>query len=366
MNITMKISTDNTQTENVGSEQPQLSQRPFLRFRQIIEKYFGEQKITETRKAIVLNDLVNASSPGNDFFIMILFSSAIATFGLIADLSVVTIGAQLIDPLMSPILGLAIASLSGLQRMFNRSFVAIVKGAGAAIGISALISFFTYRLPYSIHASIPHEVMVRTTASPFDLGIAIVGGAAAAYALAHPRLDAALPGVAIATALMPPLCTIGFGVAFQSTFIVLGAALQFFTNYAAITFAAIITFALLGFGPNKFKKDEDLSHSVLVSAIMVLIIAIPLMMLAWNSVSTARLDNRVSDVIMGNLPDSVQPQLVDLEINSVENKTDITVTLRMVRELTSPETLFLHTVLVDQMGTPVTMRVVILPMQIID
>lgn len=362
----MKISTDNTQTESIESEQPQLSQKPFVRFRKIIKKYFGEQKLSETRKAIVLNDLVDAASPGNDFFIMILFSSAIATLGLIADLSVVTIGAQLIDPLMSPILGLAIASLSGLTRMFNRSIAAIIKGAGAAIGISALISFFTYRLPYSIHASIPHEVMVRTTASPFDFGIAIVGGAAAAYALAHPRLDAALPGVAIATALMPPLCTIGFGIAFQSTFIILGAALQFFTNFTAIAFAAIIMFAMLGFVPNKFKKNKDLSRSIFVSAIMMLIIAIPLMIFAWNSVSTARLDSHISDVILANLPDSVQPQLVDLEINSVKNKTDITVTLRMVRELTPSETRFLHTALVDQLGDPVTVQIVMLPMQIIN
>ncbi len=203
---------------------------------------------------------------------MILFSSAIATFGLIADLSVVIIGAQLIDPLMSPVLGLAIISLSSLDQVFNRSFIAIIKGAGAAIGISDLISFFTYRLPYSIKASIPHEIMIHTTASPLDLGIAFVGGAAAAYALAHPRLGAILPGVAIATALMPPLCTIGFGVAFQSIFIVLGAALQLFTNFVAIIFSAIVTFALLGFGPIKSKRNNGLSRSKLVSAIMTLII----------------------------------------------------------------------------------------------
>ena len=270
--MTINFSIDNTQIENIESGQPQLSHRPFLRFWQIIEKYFGKQNLTETRKAIVLNDLVDAASPSTDFFIMILFSSAIATFGLIADLSVVIIGAQLIDPLMSPVLGLAITSLSSLDQVFNRSFIAIIKGAGAAIGISALISFFTYRLPYSIKASIPHEIMIHTTASPLDLGIAFVGGAAAAYALAHPRLGAILPGVAIATALMPPLCTIGFGVAFQSIFIVLGAALQFFTNFVAIIFSAIVTFALLGFGPIKSKRNNGLSRSKLVSAIMTLII----------------------------------------------------------------------------------------------
>jgi uncharacterized membrane protein len=196
--------------------------------------------------------------------------------------------------------------------MFNRSFIAIIKGAGAAIGISALISFFAYRLPYSIQAPIPYEVIVRTTASPLDLGIAIVGGAAAAYALAHPRLDAALPGVAIATALMPPLCTIGFGFAFQSTFIIFGAVLQFFTNFIAIAFSAIITFALLGFVPNKVKKSNDLSLSVLVSAIMVLVIAIPLAILSWNTISAARLNSRASNVIIDNLPVSLQPQVIDL------------------------------------------------------
>ena len=363
--MTTKNPADSTQSKNSESGQSQMSQKPFLWFRQIIKRYFGKQKLTETRKAIVINDLVDAASPGNDFFIMILFSSAIATLGLIADLSVVTIGAQLIDPLMSPILGLAIASLSGLNRMFNRSFIAIIKGAGVAIGLSALISFIAYRLPYSIQASIPHEVMVRTATSPLDLGIAIVGGAAAAYALAHPRLDAALPGVAIATALMPPLCTIGFGVAFQNTFIILGAILQFSANFVAITFSAIVTFALLGFGPDKGKRSNDLSRSVLVSAIMMLIIAIPLAILAWNTVSSSRLNSRASDVILDNLPASVQPQLVDLVINSVGDKKDLTITLRMVRELTPSEALLLRDALADQVGDPVTLQIVTLPMQII-
>jgi len=249
--------------------------------------------------------------------------------------------------------------------MFNRSFIAFIKGAGVAVGLSALISFFAYRLPYSIQASIPHEVMVRTVTSPLDLGIAIVGGAAAAYALAHPRLDAALPGVAIATALMPPLCTIGFGIAFQSTFIILGAVLQFSTNFIAITFSAIVTFALLGFGPIKGEKSKNLSRSVLVSVIMMLVIAIPLAILSWKTISSARLNSRASDVILNNLPVSVQPQLVDLVINSVGDKRNLAVTLRMVRELTPSEALLLHTALADQLGDPVTLQVVTLPMQII-
>ena len=334
--------------------------------RHFLKKVFKDQKISETRKAIVLNDLVDAASPDTDFFIMILFSSAIATFGLISNLSVVTIGAQLIDPLMSPILGLAVASLSGLHRMFNRSILAITKGAGTAIFVSAVISFFGFRLPNGINAHIPHEILVRTVATPLDLGIAIVGGAAAAYALAHPRQDATLAGVAIATALVPPLCTIGFGVAFQNPTIILGAILQFLTNFVAITFSAISVFALLGFKPAKDKSSNTLSRSVVVSAIMMMIIAIPLAVLAWNSLSAARLNNRVSGVVIENLPVSAQAQLVDLAISTVGNEKEITITLRMVRKLTLPEAKFLQDVIADQLIDPITLRIITMPMQVFE
>lgn len=334
--------------------------------RHFFKKGYKDQKISETRKAIVLNDLVDSASPDTVFFILILFSSAIATFGLIANLSVVTIGAQLIDPLMSPILGLAIASLSGLHRMFNRSILAITKGAGTAIAVSAVISFFGYRLPYGITAHIPHEVMVRTVATPLDLGIAIVGGAAAAYALAHPRQDATLAGVAIATALVPPLCTIGFGVAFQNPTIMLGASLQFLTNFVAITFSAISAFALLGFKPTKEKTSITLSRSIVVSAIMMMIITIPLVVLAWNTLSAARLNNRVSGVVIENLPVSAQAQLIDLAISTVGKEKEITVTIRMVRDLTLSEAKFIHETIADQFTDPITLRIITMPMHVFD
>jgi hypothetical protein len=99
---------------------------------------------------------------------------------------------------------------------------------------------------------------------------------------------------------------------------------------------------------------------------MMLIIAIPLAILAWNTISSSRLNRRVSDVILDNLPASVQPQLVDLVINSIGDKKDLTITLRMVRELTPSEAQLLRDALADQVGDPVTLQIVMLPMQIID
>jgi len=326
-----------------------------------IKQFLNNQKLTQTRKAIVLNDLVDAGSPGVEFFVLVLFSSAIATFGLIADQSVVTIGAQLIDPLMSPLLGLAIASLSGLRRMFRRTLIAAIEGSSAAIALAAIISFIVYRLPYGINAKIPHEVLLRTTASPLDLGIAIVGGAAAAYALAHPRLDAALPGVAIATAIMPPLCTIGYGIAFQNTFIIFGAIFQFLTNLIAITFAAIVTFALLGFRDINGNHKDDLSRSLLISTIMMLIIAIPLGVLAWNTFSAARINSQAKNIVLEYLPTSADPGLIDLSIQSQSGHKEIIITTRLSRTLTENEMVELKDALSEQFGNEITVQLVTLP-----
>jgi uncharacterized hydrophobic protein (TIGR00271 family) len=331
-----------------------------------LRQFLHSQRLTQTRKAIVLNDLVDAGSPGIDFLVLIIFSAAIATFGLLSDQSVVTIGAQLIDPLMSPILGLAIASLSGLQRMFRRSLLAVIEGAGLAVLLAAVLSFFIYRLPYGVNAITPHEVILRTSATPLDLGIAMVGGGAAAYALAHPRLDATLPGVAIATAIMPPLCTIGYGIAFTNTGIILGATLQFFTNFIAIAFAAVLTFALLGFRDIGNKKHADISRSVIISSIMMLIIAIPLGILAWNTFSAARLNSQARTVINQSLPASANHEIVDLVIRSQKSQRIVTVSTRLSRSLSDKEINTVKNSLMELLGDSLELRFVTLPMQIVN
>jgi uncharacterized hydrophobic protein (TIGR00271 family) len=214
-------------------------------------RYLEKLKIGDGRKKTVISILVDKRLSNTDFLLLIFFSSTIATLGLIANLPAVTIGAQLIDPLMSPILGLAIAYLSDHGSSAKRSIMDILKGVGSAVVFSSIISFFMYRLPYGSHASIPFEVIQRTTATFYDLGIAAVGGAAAAYATARPGLNSVLPGVAIATALMPPLCAVGFGIAIFNASIIFGAILQFLTNFFAISSFAVLTFAILGFLPKK-------------------------------------------------------------------------------------------------------------------
>ena len=138
--------------------------------------------------------------------------------------------------------------------MFRRSLIALIEGALLAVIFSAILGWIAHGLPFGVLNELPQEIVTRTRPTPFDLGIALAGGAAAAYALAHPRLSAALPGVAIATAIMPPLCTMGIGIALANTSVALGAGLLFITNLASISFAGILVFAALGFRPDSSRK----------------------------------------------------------------------------------------------------------------
>ncbi len=162
------------------------------------------QPLGQERKQDVLVELSQASSPGFDYFLLVLLSCSIATFGLITNSAAVIIGAMLVAPLMSPILGLSLASVAGEQSMFRKAVIALVEGSLLAVALSALLGLIAGWLPLDVFKVLPVEILSRTHPSPFDLGIGLAGGAAAAYALAQPRLSAALPGVAIATALMPP------------------------------------------------------------------------------------------------------------------------------------------------------------------
>ena len=158
------------------------------------------QPLGQERKQEVLDELSQASSPGFDYFLLVTLSCSIATFGLITNSVAVIIGAMLVAPLMSPILGLSLASVAGEQGMFRKAAVALVEGSLAAVALSTLLGLIASVLPLGIFNVLPSEILARTHPSPFDLGIGLAGGAAAAYALAQPRLSAALPGVAIATA----------------------------------------------------------------------------------------------------------------------------------------------------------------------
>ena len=193
---------------------------------------------TEVYKA-----LREGADPKIDFFIMIGLSAAIATFGLLQNSAAVIIGAMLVAPLMAAIFGLSLSVVRGDVRLLRRAASALVRGIALSVAVSTLLTLI---MPATTLYS---EILNRTQPSLLDLGVALASGAAGAYALCRKEVSAALPGVAIAAALVPPLAVAGIGLARWEGSIAGGAMLLFFTNLVAISAAGGLVFIWLGFRP---------------------------------------------------------------------------------------------------------------------
>jgi len=248
--------------------------------------------VSQKRRGEVQIRLRDDSTPDFDFFLLVLLSSVIATLGLLIDSPATIIGAMLVAPLMSPIIGLGMGSIRGDDKLLRDAIAALLRGAVLSILISALLTLGNIYMPFiDLRVSaLPAEVMARTQPSPIDLAIALAGGLAAAFALAMPNISAALPGVAIATALMPPLCTVGIGLAFQRWEVAGGAFLLFITNAVTIAFAAMLVFVVLGFSPRSIEKAGGFGRvprSLVITAVVTGILLGPLTYLSVQFVQDA-------------------------------------------------------------------------------
>ncbi len=125
-------------------------------------KYRLVRPLSYERRAEVLEQLAQASSPGFDFFLLIILSCSIATFGLLVNSAAVIIGAMLVAPLMSPILGLSLASVVGEQRVFRHALLALIEGSLLAVLFSAGLAWLGHALPFGALEELPGEVLART------------------------------------------------------------------------------------------------------------------------------------------------------------------------------------------------------------
>lgn len=176
-----------------------------------------------------------------NYLLMNAAATLIAGYGLLSNSEAVIIGAMLIAMLYGPILaiGLAFAELDG--RLLGRALAAEVAGAVWVFCIGLLLGLVHSRIP------VTEQMLARTSPNILDMMIALVGGAAGAYATAAPRVSSAVVGVAIATALCPPLTACGILVAHGYPRLALGAFILFFTNLTAIAAAAMAVFLAMGY-----------------------------------------------------------------------------------------------------------------------
>ena len=202
------------------------------------------------------------------YVLMCALSAGIATLGLLQNSSAVVIGAMLVSPLMSPIatLGFSFGSFDGKRAQEAARVLLIGAGVGVAIGM-----VLTWLSP--IRNATP-EIIARTAPTLLDLAIAILSGLAGGYATVHRKGETAI-GVAIATALMPPLAAIGYSLAVARFDFAMGALLLFLTNLAAIAFAFALVARIRGVA-RPLAHIEFKRRYIVLGVLAFLVLATPL------------------------------------------------------------------------------------------
>ena len=304
----------------------------------------------------VQREMERGAQPGINFFVLIVLSSIIAALGLLLNSPAVVIGAMLVAPLMSPIMALALGLMLGDLRMIRFSTEAILKGIALAVLIAAFIGLLS---PLKIITS---EMLARSQPTLLDMGVALASGMAGAYAIARKDVSAALPGVAIAAALMPPLATVGLSLSLGDIHVAGGAFLLFLTNIAAISLAASVVFLLLGFHPQGWgaRSRRQLRLRLIASLLLLLVIAVPLGIIMAGIVRDAAQEQTTREVISHYLG-TTDGQLVSLEIE--EKKADLLViaTVRSTQSLGRETADELAGTLSERLRRPVQLEVVVLP-----
>ena len=197
-------------------------------------------RITRERFETVHSEISDGSEPGPRFYILVAVSTLIACFGLIANSTAVVIGAMLVAPLMTPIFGMSLALVRGETHLFGRAVQAEIVGVATSVAMGVVLGLILgYFEPTP-------EMLSRTKPNLLDLLVAILAGFAGAYALVDVKISPALPGVAISTAIVPPLANTGLCLSLGEVSGGMGSFLLFLANFLSILLIASATFIASG------------------------------------------------------------------------------------------------------------------------
>lgn len=315
-----------------------------------LKSYLGT--ISAEEKKVIYDDISRGSHPTNEYFIMLVISAVIATIGLLTNNVAVIIGAMLVSPLLIPVIGISLGAVKGDFTLFRRAIEAEAKGIALVI---ILVTIFTLLIP---NASVTSEILLRTHPTPLDLLVALASGAAAAYALSKKNIGATLPGVAIAVAVLPPLSVVGIGFALRTPEVALGGALTFLANIVAINFAASAVFWLMNFSPKfSLTAQKETMSKLKTSAVLLLLISIPLAWIMWQSVSASSTRAAVGAVLSSQIDGIPQSRLVDFSFEyQKDGSLMVSATIDSTKEITQDKSEEIRTALEKNLKEPIDLQ----------
>ena len=216
--------------------------------------------INEKNKAEAIDSLIKDSAPKPSFFFLVVMSVLMASFGLLLNNASVIIGSMLIAPILSPILSMALGITLGDNKLISQSGYTVLKSLVYSVGLSAITTWLLWSVigGNELRTILNPEIISRVEPNIIYLFIAIVAGLATSYARVKSELNEALPGTAIAVALVPPIATIGIGIAFWNLTIISGALSLFILNAIGIILGAMVMFSMM----NIYSKKKVASKSL--------------------------------------------------------------------------------------------------------
>ncbi len=305
------------------------------------------------------SEVLDEVSEGRQFdalyFSMLVFGCLIALLGLLLNSPAVIIGAMLISPLMGPILscGLALTLADGN----------LAKKAGRNLGFSvvetiAIAALATWLSP--LKDATP-EILARTNPNLMDLLVAFFSGAAGTLALCSRRSGLTIvPGVAIATAVMPPLATVGYGISTGQWSVATGSFMLFFTNLASIIVSADIVFLLVGVRQERVTLGQEANwwvrHRMAVSWCILFALSVPLIKTLIRAADQRRVHNEIRSTLTQKLNHPGASRLDDVSVQLDQGSVSAEATVETAKLILPDEEKKLEENLSQRIGRKVVLR----------
>jgi uncharacterized hydrophobic protein (TIGR00271 family) len=274
-------------------------------------KEYSEIRQKEREDLNIYGILFDGARPTIEYYILTVLSCIIATTGLIQGSAATIIGAMIVAPLMTPILAFSLGVIWGDTELISTSMKSIIKGLFLAVAISSIIAFL---VPIPNYTS---EIISRARPSLFDIIVAVTSGLVGAYGYANKRISNSLVGIAIAVALMPPLCTIGIGIGTLNIEVATGATLLFLINLISISLAGAIVFWSMKIHPvlsSETGVNKRAIYQIVISLLILTGISIPVGFYMVDGYRLAISQEKVRNIIKEDLPGSEIVQMKTIRL----------------------------------------------------
>jgi uncharacterized hydrophobic protein (TIGR00271 family) len=285
---------------------------------------------SEAQRSAARESVTSGSALTGSYLAMNAAATLMAGFGLLQNSPAVIIGAMLIAMLFGPIVGIALGLAEADMPLLGRSLFSEIAGAAWVLGIGYAVGMASRNL------SMGNEILSRTSPNILDLLIGLVGGIAGGFTYVSTGLTGVIVGVAIATALVPPLTSCGILLAHHLPGLAAGAFLLFVSNFTAIAIGAMVIFWLAGHRAHAAGQAHKVFLPRLISLALLAVLAVHFTMTFRRTIAQSLLENGVRKALSSEVTKIPLAHLVTVTFGTSQGATVAWVVVRTPHPV-SPE-----------------------------